>query len=160
MSVDWTFSRDSSSDIVMGTPYYTHEATPAVGMHLYNINNEDTGLVIGAVNQDGSWDLVSSYTFCFDKDNTVTNYVIDGVTYTDDTTVDLADGTHTIVVNGSRTHVYIQGYATYDGPGATISFTVSGSVITLILPNAGSNETFDAATLTYPIQLTIINEPI
>lgn len=147
---------------VSATPQsvYTNSTTLTVGQTLYDNTGTDIGLTIGVINQDGSFELVSSYAFSFDKDNTITSYIIDGVTYTDDATVELADGIHSITVNGTKNHIYIQGYATYTSPGTAISFTVSGSNITLILPNASSNPTFDAATLSYPIQLTTINEPI
>lgn len=150
----------TDSSAISNTNLYTDSTTLIVGQTLYDNTGSDTGLTIGVINQDGSFDLVSSYAFSFDKDNTITNYIIDGVTYTDDATVELADGTHSITVNGTKNHIYIQGYATYSSPGTAISFTVSGSNITLILPNASSNPTFDAATLLYPIQLTTINEPI
>lgn len=156
-------NRDTSKDTILdkSVTLYTASTTITTGMILYDNTGTDTGKTIGTINQDGSFDIGSNaYAFSFDKDNTITSYIIDGVTYTDDATVELADGTHSITVNGTKNHIYIQGYATYSSPGTTISFTVSGSNITLILPNAGSNPTFDAATLSYPIQLTTINEPI
>ena len=55
-----TFLRDTSKDIL--SILYTLTSTVEVGTHLYDAEGNDTGLIVGTVNQDGSFILAEEPT--------------------------------------------------------------------------------------------------
>ena len=54
------FNRNPSKDISSSSTLYTDSTTLTTGMKLYDNTGTDTGLTIGTVNQDGSFDIGSS----------------------------------------------------------------------------------------------------
>lgn len=64
MTVYVNLNRDTSKDIQLGNPttVYTDSTTLTTGMTLYDNTGTDTGLTIGTVNQDGSFDIGGSRT--------------------------------------------------------------------------------------------------
>lgn len=117
---------------------YTDSDTLVVGMTLYDNTGTDTGLTIGVINQDGSFDIGAptgvDVTFSIASSSVIDTYAIDGTTYTSQQTLNLNSGTHTLVVTKnesatSRYHLKINDtVAEYYLP-ATIEFTVSEDYI-------------------------------
>lgn len=142
------------------TSYYTKFETPEVGMHLYDITGTDTGEVIGVVNQDGSWEIYVAPTGVsvdFEIGTDITDYIIDGVTYTTNQTLSLSEGSHTLVVNGTNTQLLINGdYSEYSFP-ASLTFNVSSSVISF--PRAQSATPIDINVGT-TVEFVGSNDPI
>ena len=113
-----TFTRDPSKDIGSSpTTVYTASTTLTTGMTLYDNTGTDTGLMIGTVNQDGTFD-VGTHEITFELEKTfISDFVLDGVTYTDNVTLKLAEGDHSFVVNGD----YVSAHISSDqGTGTTI----------------------------------------
>lgn len=67
MAVYVNLNRDSSKDIQLGNPstVYTDSTTLTTGMKLYDNTGTDTGLTIGTVNQNSSFDIVTTMRYCF-----------------------------------------------------------------------------------------------
>ena len=152
------FTRDSSKDIGSSlTTVYTASTTLTTGMTLYDNTGTDTGLTIGIVNQDGTFDIgTQEITFELDK-TFISNFVLDGVTYTDNVTLKLTEGDHSLVVNGD----YVSAHISSDqGTGTTIvgGVTDSGPYVgTLSISSTGlvvlTTHEYDFGTC--PITLTI-----
>lgn len=141
------FTRDTTRDVAGTTTtvnYYTKSPTLEVGMALYNADGTPTGKTIATINQDGSWEICVAPTGVsvdFEIGVGITNYIIDGVTYTTNQTLLLSEGSHTLVVNGTNTQLLINGdYSEYSFP-ASLTFTVSSSVISF--PRAESATSID-----------------
>ena len=154
---DWYY-RDTTEDIV-GDPQtvYTASTTLTTGMLLYDNTGTDTGLMIGTVNQDGTFD-VGTQEITFELDNTfISNIVLDGITYTSDFTTKLSEGNHSLIINGDYVSSFIssnQGYSVTVINGVTNSAPSNGS---LNISSTGSvTETTQNYYLgTCPITLTI-----
>lgn len=134
-----SWSRDSGNDIIQDEiVYYTRSATPTVGMHLYDVNNEDTGLAITVVNQDGSFDIYSSVslTFTFSSTSHVTSLVIDGTTYSSSpVVVSLTENVqHSFEMNYTSyfAAIAINGYRITDDGTITCTFTIANNQVTFV----------------------------
>lgn len=63
ISVNWY--RDTSKDILAKSTVYTATTSPVVGSVLYNNLGEDSGIKVGSVNADGSFEAESTVTITF-----------------------------------------------------------------------------------------------
>lgn len=154
------FLRNTSKDItIYDTPatLYTDSTTLTTGMTLYNNTGTDTGLAVGTVNQDGTFEIgAHEINFVLNK-TLISDIVLDGVTHTSDFTIKLSEGNHSLVVNGDYTSAHIssdQGTATTIVNGVTNSGPYVG---TLNISSAGlvvlTANSYDFGTC--PITLTI-----
>ena len=129
-----TFVRNSSKDVTLPNPLktlYTDSTTLTNGMTLYDNTGTDSGLTIGIVNQDGSFDI-GTYEITFELNKTyISDIVLDGVTYTNNVTLKLAEGNHSLVVNGDYVSAHIgsnQGTSTTIVGGVTDSGPYVGTL--------------------------------
>ena len=148
-AVTVTFNRDTSKDKTLGGPisYYTHSATPTVGMHLYNENDIDTGYIVSAVNQ-GSIEVSESpaaYVVSFYRGNNINSFTVDGTTYTTyDNHILLTEGTHTlsIVYTSQGSGYVLVGNSFLLSSSTSCSFTVDSTTVNF---NNGT-QTFNIGT--------------
>ena len=152
------FTRDSSKDIGSSpTTVYTASTTLTTGMTLYDNTGTDTGLTVGTVNQDGSFDI-GTQEITFELDHVfISNIVLDGITHTSDFTTKLSEGNHSLIINGDYVSSFVssdQGYSITVIDGMNNSAPYSGS---LNISSTGSvtETTHDYYLGTCPITLTI-----
>lgn len=102
------FLRNTSKDVTpQPATLYTNSTTLTTGMTLYNNTGTDSGLKVGTISGD-SFDIQTLYSISFVKGSYVTNYTIDGTTYTSNTTLNLTEGSHTIGVTGTYVSLMAQ----------------------------------------------------
>lgn len=147
------FVRNTSKDKTLGgtTSYYTHSATPAIGMHLYNENDIDTGYIISTVNQNNSIEVSTppaAYVVSFYRGSNINSFTVDGTTYTTyDNHILLTEGTHTlsIVYTSQGAGYALVGNSYLLSSSTSCSFTVNSTTVN-----------FNNGTKTFSIGTTVV----
>ena len=117
----WTDSTASPQTV------YTDSTNLNVGTVLYNNSGIDTGEMVGGINQNGSFDI-GDFSVTFAIGSYVTNYVLDGITYNSGKILKLSEGTHSLVINGDYTSLYIESNGSLVKDGVVNTGTYNGSL--------------------------------
>ena len=103
------FNRNTSKDTmlyIIPPMVYTDSTTLTAGMTLYDNTGTDTGYQVSKIS-NGNFEL-GQYSVSFVIDYMVTNYTLDGITYTTNTTLKLSEGTHDLNITGTFVSLRIQ----------------------------------------------------
>lgn len=120
----WTDNNVTGTPLYTAPPtVYTDSITLTAGMTLYDNTGTDSGYQVSKISND-NFEL-GQYSVTFDiNDQLISNFVLDGVTYTSGMTLKMSEGTHSLIINGNYASVIMQ-----SNKGTSISIsTISGGI--------------------------------
>lgn len=127
---DYTPDSSQNFTVSTGTPptVYTSVDSLSIGQNLYSKTGELLSFKIDNINTDESFDILSkAITVNFVISTGVSGYTIDGIDYSNNQSIPLAIGLHTLKVISDSTslHFKINGNYTYNQLPTELVFVVS-----------------------------------